>query len=148
MTEVRAIRREDENAWRALWAGYLAFYETDLDPAITDHAWSRLFDPDSPLTALVITQDETVRGFAMLVPHEGTWTRSPICYLEDLYVEDGQRGGGLGRKLLDGCLDLARERGWSRFYWHTNADNHRARRLYDSYLPADDNVRYRITLIE
>lgn len=79
----------------------------------------------------------------MLVPHEGTWTSSPVCYLEDLYVEDGQRGGGLGRKLLDGCLDLARERGWSRFYWHTNADNHRARRLYDSYLPADDNVRYR-----
>ena len=148
MEAVRGIRPGDETAWRALWAGYLAFYETDLDPAITDHTWARLLDPESPLTALVVTQDETVAGFALLVPHEGTWTRSPICYLEDLYVDGGLRESGLGRKLLDGCLTHARGQGWSRFYWHTNADNDRARKLYDSYLPADDHVRYRITLVE
>lgn len=148
MSVVRMIERDDEQDWRALWSAYLRFYETELDPAITDHTWSRLFDPQSPLTALVVEHDGAVRGFALLVPHEGTWTRSPICYLEDLYVAEDQRGTGLGRTLLDGCLALARERGWSRFYWHTDRDNHRARRLYDSYVPADEHVRYRITLVE
>jgi len=143
----RSPRTTDAD-WRRLWAQYLAFYETDLDPAITAHAWARVCDLASAIRALVVTDNGVMAGFAMLVRHEGTWTRSPICYLEDFCVDETVRGNGLGRALLDGCLALARAEGWSRFYWHTNADNHRARALYDSYVAADDNVKYRITLIE
>lgn len=148
MADVRPITPDDEADWRRLWAQYLAFLGSNLDPAITDHTWARACDPASAIRALVVTHNGAMAGFAMLVPHAGTWTRSPICYLEDFCVDETVRGNGLGRTLLDGCLALARAEGWSRFYWHTNAGNSRARALYDSYVAADESVKYSITLIE
>ncbi|MDF1720733.1 MAG: GNAT family N-acetyltransferase [Minwuia sp.] len=148
MADVRPITRDDEADWRRLWAQYLAFYATDLGPAITDHTWARICEPESSIRTLVVIHDGAMAGFATLVLHEGTWTRSPICYLEDLCVDEAVRGTGLGRALLDGCLALARTEGWSRFYWHTDRSNSRARALYDSYVAADDSVKYHITLIE
>ena len=40
-------------------------------------------------------------------------------------------------------MDLAKARGWSRLYWHTQAKNP-ARSLYDKFAVADDFVRYRL----
>jgi len=41
---------------------------------------------------------------------------------------------------------LGRENGWGRVYWHTYADNERARRLYDRFVLADTLVHYAIQL--
>ena len=43
-------------------------------------------------------------------------------------------------------MALARAKGWHRLYWHTDATNTTARKLYDSFIPTDGNVRYRLTL--
>ena len=56
------------------------------------------------------------------------------------------RGAGAGRALIDDLFSLAKAKAWSRLYWHTDTGNTTARRLYDSYIKADDFVRYRITL--
>jgi len=85
-------------------------------------------------------------GFSTAVLHEGTWTTAPTCYLEDLFVDPALRGGGVGRALIQNLIDLGRSRGWSRLYWHTQAGNATARRLYDSFVQADDFVRYRLAL--
>ena len=58
----------------------------------------------------------------------------------------GARGHGLGRALIEDLLILARDRGWSRLYWHTRRSNEAARRLYDKFVEADDFVRYRMIL--
>ena len=39
-------------------------------------------------------------------------------------------------------IERSRELGWSNVYWHTRADNARARALYDSLAQVDDFVRY------
>jgi GNAT superfamily N-acetyltransferase len=80
------------------------------------------------------------------VLHEGSWTVHPICYLEDLFVDEKARGHGIGRALIADLLSLAKERGWGRLYWHTREGNAPARRLYDEFAVADDFVRYRIGL--
>jgi len=51
----------------------------------------------------------------------------------------------VGRALIDDLITLARNKGWSRLYWHTHAGNETARKLYDTYTQADDFVRYRIS---
>ena len=48
--------------------------------------------------------------------------------------------------MIEDLIALARARGWSRLYWHTQAGNVPARRLYDSFVRADDFVRYRLFL--
>jgi ribosomal protein S18 acetylase RimI-like enzyme len=87
-----------------------------------------------------------VAGFTVCVLHPGSWTLTPACYLEDLFVDPEARGQGLGRALIDDLVRLGRDNGWSRIYWHTRQSNEAARRLYDKYAEADDFVRYRLFL--
>ena len=144
MIVVRDPTAADEAAWRRLWNGYLAFYAADVPAAVTARTWQRILDPSSQMFARLAEVDGAVAGFAVCVLHEGTWTTQPICYLEDLFVDADHRGAGIGRRLLDDLLALARGRGWSRLYWHTDAGNAAARRLYDTYAASDDFVRYRL----
>ncbi|CAN5222694.1 GNAT family N-acetyltransferase [soil metagenome] len=143
---VRDATADDEGAWRELWAGYLGFYGERLSDAVTDHTWTRILDPASPLRCRVATHQGRVAGFAVVVLHEGSWTLTPIAYLEDLFVDPELRGTGLGRALIEDLVVLAKASGWSRLYWHTAQGNTRARRLYDAFFPADDHVRYRLFL--
>ena len=69
-----------------------------------------------------------------------------VCCLEDLWVEPSARGAGLGRKVIETLSARGAERGWRRIYWHTEADNRAARRLYDRVARATDYVRYDIAL--
>lgn len=136
----------DEAAWRRLWSGYLTFYKEDVPEAVTAATWARALDPDVPMFGRLAEHDGAVVGFTISTLHPSTWTRSLNCYLEDLFVDPDVRGGGVGRALIDDLLNLARQKGWSRLYWHTAAGNETARRLYDRYTKADDHVRYRIEL--
>lgn len=142
---IRDATPADEGDWRRLWDGYNAFYETQVAPKITDHIWQRILDPSSPLLGRIAEVDQRVSGFSVSVLHEGTWVLSPVCYLEDLYVDPACRGQGLGRMLIKDLVETGRRNGWSRLYWHTRRDNP-ARRLYDEFVEADDFVRYLLAL--
>lgn len=147
MTAVLAIRdavAADEAAWRALWAGYLTFYAADVPEEVTAFTWARILDPSSRVTMRVAEGDGQLVGFAIHHYHDCTWDIAPEGYLEDLYVDETVRGKGIGRALVDDLIVIAKRHGWRGIYWHTNGDNARARRLYDSYAPADGYVRYRL----
>jgi GNAT superfamily N-acetyltransferase len=143
---IRDPAPDDEGAWRHLWAGYCAFYETDVPEAVTAGTWARMLTPGSPLFGRIAEWEGEVAGFMISILHEGSWTLLPICYLEDLFVAPDARGHGIGRALIADLLARAKERGWSRLYWHTRAGNAPARRLYDEFAEADDFLRYRLSL--
>ena len=103
-----------------------------------------MLDENSPVLGRVAVVDDTVVGFAICILHEGTWVTTPICYLEDLFVDPAFRGQGIARTIIKSLQTEGADKGWSR-YWHTRRDNP-ARHLYDEFTPADDYVRYRITL--
>lgn len=146
MTHVREIRAADASAWRRLWDGYNDFYETSVPADVTEYTLRRLLDPTSTLIGRIAEHDARVAGFSVSVLHESSWTSSPVCYLEDLFVDPALRGGGVGRALIQDLIDLGRMRGWSQLYWLTRANNETARRLYDRFVEADSFVRYRLTL--
>ncbi len=143
---VRDLSPGDEVAWRRLWAAYIAFQEGSVSPEVTDHTWARLQSPERTLIGRVAEHDGAVVGFSVSLLHEGTWATQPYCYLEDLFVDPALRGQGTGHALIQDLISMARAHGWSRLYWHTRADNGAARRLYDRFGVADDDVRYRIAL--
>lgn len=143
---IRTAAAADETEWRRLWAGYLDFYETVVPAHVTNATWTRMLDPGSSMLGRVAEGDKGLLGFTISVVHPSTWSDRSIAYLEDLFVDPQDRSRGLGRALIDDLLELARQHGWSRLYWHTNAGNSVARRLYDRYCPADGFVRYRLFL--
>ena len=139
---IRNIEPRDEPRWRVLWDGYNRFYEREPNEAITRHLWQRVFDPAVPVWAVVAERDGNVVGLAHYVIHESTSRLRPVCYLQDLFVDPAERGGGVGRVLIDWLLTEVKAEGWSRLYWITKENNYRARALYDSYTPRSAFVHY------
>lgn len=140
---IRDIAAADREAWFRLWAGYNAFYETSVAPHTTERTWQRMLDANVPFFGRIAEVEGRAAGFSLCVLHEGTWVDAPVCYLEDLFVDPASRGRGVGRRLIEDLVALARSSGWSRLYWHTREDNP-ARKLYDEFTQADDFVRYRL----
>lgn len=145
-TVVREIRPGDEAVWRELWAAYLAFYKTALPSSVTDATWARIVSADDTFQAIVAENDGEVIGFANLVLHDFTWSDRPAGLLHDLFVRPKVRGGGAGRAMIQHVIDQGKREGWNRVYWMTKEDNAVARRLYDTFAPADGFVRYRVGL--
>jgi len=140
---IRPIEARDESRWRELWKGYCAFYETDVPDDVTGHTWARIMDQASPVRSIVAEREhDGVIGMANYLIHENTWTRTPVCYLEDLFVDPDKRAAGVGQQLIDWLVAEMRQRGWARVYWHTRENNYRARGLYDKYSRVDGFVRY------
>jgi GNAT superfamily N-acetyltransferase len=142
--QIRDAAATDEAAWRLLWSDYNQFYEATIPEIITAQTWQRILDPACPVSCRLAVIGDDVAGFAISVLHESTWTATPVCYLEDLFVAPTFRGHGCGRLLIADLVKQARAKGWSRLYWHTRAGNP-ARRLYDEFADADDFVRYRMS---
>ncbi|WP_422023020.1 GNAT family N-acetyltransferase [Roseibium sp.] len=138
---IRPIERADKAAWLQLWQAYLAFYEQSLVDEVTDGLFERLLS-DGFHDGLVAEQDGKLVGFVHFLEHASTWSLAPTCYLEDLYVDSTQRGGGVGRKLIEAVYAAAEQSGCSNVYWHTHDHNTVARQLYDRVGILSNFVRY------
>lgn len=140
---IRKVEVRDEARWRALWDGYIRFYEAEIPESITGHTWKRLMSADVPVYGIVAEDaHDGVIGMANYLIHESTWAATPLCYLEDLFVEPSRRAKGVGAQLIDWLLAETKSRGWSGLYWHTKETNYRARGLYDKYSPHSGFLRY------
>jgi len=140
---IRPIERRDESRWRVLWDAYTRFYEREPSEPLTASTWERVFDPSVPVHAIAAEDaDAGVVGIANYLIHASTSALRPVCYLQDLFVDPAARGSGVGAGLIDFLVAEMTTEGWSRLYWHTKEDNHRARSLYDKYTRQSGFLRY------
>jgi len=144
--KVRPAQQSDYNDWLVLWQAYIDFYEDNVPEHVTKATWSRILDENSSIYSDVVEVEGRIVGLATSVIHAATWSEKPICYLEDLYVDQGVRGKGCGRALIDNLIARAKEKDWYRVYWHTKRDNVTARKLYDRYVLADGHVKYEVII--
>jgi GNAT superfamily N-acetyltransferase len=128
---VRPPAPADEPRWRALWTGYLTFYDATVPEEVYAATWSRLHDPAEPMHALVAERDGRVIGLAHYLFHRHCWHLADACYLQDLYVDSAERGSGAGRALIEGVYRAADAAGSASVYWTTAESNRKARALYD-----------------
>ncbi len=143
--KIRKATAEDYDAWLALWKGYLKFYSSDLEDSVTLSTWRRALSAESALMCRIAETEQKIIGFALCVLHEGTWSTQPLCYLEDLFIEEDMRGLGAGKMLIEAICEEGREKGWSKVYWVTREGN-TARALYDKLALLDDFVRYSVKI--
>lgn len=141
--EIRSLRPDEREAWEPLWAGYLAFYETAVDPEVTDTTWRRLHDPAEPMHVLGAFMDDRLIGIVHFLFHRSTWTVGDYCYLQDLFTFPDARGLGAGRALIEAVYERARAAGASRVYWLTHESNATARALYDKVADMPGFIQYR-----
>ncbi len=136
----------DRDQWLPLWHAYLEFYESELEDGVTDAVFQRLVAGDGVHGALARDDEGRVIGLVHWLFHPSTWSLEPYCYLEDLFVVPGVRGGGTGRALIAHVAEAATAAGASKLYWLTQSTNDTARRLYDKVAADTGFVHYEVTL--
>lgn len=142
---IRPLAPEDRAQWNPLWAGYLEFYQSSLEPEVTDTTFARLIDPNEPMFAFVAADGATgaLIGVVHCVIHRGTWSIGNFCYLEDLFTAPSARKRGVGRALIEAVYKRADELGCGRVYWLTHETNATARKLYDQVAAYRGFIQYR-----
>jgi GNAT superfamily N-acetyltransferase len=141
---IRSVAPADFAQWLPLWQGYNLFYGRPALPEdITQSTWSRFFDRNEPMHAIVAEKDGQLFGLAHYIFHCSTIQIPPTCYLADLFTNESSRGKGIGRALIDAVYQRAKEAGCPRVYWHTHETNLTAMKLYDKVAERSGFVVYR-----
>jgi GNAT superfamily N-acetyltransferase len=143
---IRPVGDDERAAWEPLWQGYLEFYKVSLPAETTEATWRRLHDPAEPMHLIGAYVDGRLSGIVHYILHRSTWSVGDYCYLQDLFVAQSVRGGGLGRALIEAVYERARAAGASRVYWLTHEANATARRLYDAVADNAGFIQYRKSL--
>lgn len=143
MVEIRAVTPDEFSLFEPFFVRYQEFYEVgDIDPERNRHFFSRfVVSPERPAGAdggtsdgwlLGAFEDGTPVGFGCFYRHKSSLTATDLVLMNDLYVNEEVRGQGVGRKLIEAGVELARASGASHLAWSTAPDNHRAQKLYDT----------------
>lgn len=130
---ISPVTRSDEDEWRALWTGYLTFYETAVEEMVYRTTFERLLSGDAHEYAglLARTGSGEAVGLAHFLEHRHCWRVENVIYLQDLFVARTARGTGAGRALIEAVYAEADKRGAGSVYWTTQEFNETARALYD-----------------
>jgi ribosomal protein S18 acetylase RimI-like enzyme len=128
---VRIATREDAGDVARLMSGFRDWQgrRAPGDDTIADTVRRLLDDPNAEF----LIGGEPAAGVCQLRYRLSVWTGSDDCCLEDLFVEAGARGSGLGRELVQAALERARARGCARMELDANEANEPALRLYRSF---------------
>jgi GNAT superfamily N-acetyltransferase len=141
---VRFVTARDDERWRELFQGYIAFYEATVSDAVIALTWRRLLEGKDGMAGLVaVDAGDRPIGLAHLIFHRSTWSETWYCYLEDLFVDPLARGAGVGSALIKASYAEADRRGATRTYWATQDKNKAARQLYDRLGVLTEFVQYR-----
>ena len=141
--QIAPLVEADHADWRRLWGHYQQFYEVALTEAVHASTWARLLDADEPVHG-ALARDATgaAVGLVHYIRQRTCWDTADSCYLQDLYVDEAQRGSGVGRALIAHVVRAAAGFGAAHVHWLTHQTNSRAMRLYDDVAVRTGFVQY------
>ena len=141
--KIRFVTPTVFDQWNPLWEGYNRFYERTLASEITKTTWSRFFDSNEPVHAMVSEREGQLVGLVHYLFHRSTSMIEQNCYLQDLFTAESSRGKGVGRALIEAVHEQAKAAGSSRIYWLTHETNDVAMNLYNQVAEHSGFVVYR-----
>ena len=116
-----------------LMRGYCDFYEVEpSDEDLLALSRTLLAWPECHGVQLIARDgDGRATGFATVYWTWSTLQAAEIGVMNDLFVVEDARGGGVAEALIEACVERCRERGAVHLAWQTALDNHRAQAVYD-----------------
>ena len=141
--ELRKLNKDDFDRWKILWSTYLAFYDSTVNELVYETTFERLVSNDNKAqNAIVACKNAEMIGLVHFIFHPDNWNIEDDCYLQDLFVAETARGGGIGRSLIEAVYAEADKRGSPSVYWLTEEKNKRARALYDKVARTTSFIEY------
>ncbi|WP_256625639.1 GNAT family N-acetyltransferase [Pseudomonas sp. LPB0260] len=109
----------------AAFEDYLTSFAVD-EPALK----RRAFGDEAQCQIFVVEREAALLGYAVALTIPFTHDLRPTVRLKELYVKEGQRAQGLGRKLLGAVANWSLTEGAGRLHWDVLAGNRRAQAFY------------------
>lgn len=111
----------------------LAEYEKMGDVCnITPAALIKLMNEENGLHAVIAEQDGVPVGMMTWYTYKiATFSGRRVFYIEDVFIEDDKRGGGIGTALFAEAKRLAEENGCARLEWKCLDRNTSAQKFYE-----------------
>jgi ribosomal protein S18 acetylase RimI-like enzyme len=106
--------------------GHLQYFVLDAE---TLHRFC--FELPRRMELLVAEREGAIVGYATLLVQFSPWAAGEYLFLDDLYVSEDARGGGIGARLMRQVGAAALERGLE-VRWHVEHENQAAQRFYRS----------------
>lgn len=129
---IRVAGPDDMTALLRLFRGFMDYLG---DPSPPDAELAGAIAPvfADPMAEILIAEDTGGPvGYAHLRYYYSVWMAGPECFLEDLFVFEGRRDAGIGRRMLGAIFERARGRGCRRVRLDTNEGNTRGIHLYEA----------------
>jgi GNAT superfamily N-acetyltransferase len=139
---VRPPEASDEQDWRALWQGFQTHFGGAIPAQASAQTWRLLLDESAPLNGLLAIAGGRACGLAHYSFTPFAWTATPVCFLQDLYVDESARGLGAGRALVQGVYDVAQAAGAANVFWLADAADERLLRFYRAIALETPYVRF------
>jgi GNAT superfamily N-acetyltransferase len=126
-----------------LFDGYRIFYEQPSNPGIAANFLKERLRLRESVILLATAAGEGL-GFVQLYPSFSSVAAQRIWILNDLYVTEKARRGGVARALMEAAKEHARFTGAVRLTLSTALTNQKAQRLYESlgYVRDNDYFNY------
>ena len=141
---IRAPREGDFEAWFALYQPYALAVESPVTPSIAEVMWQWILRNEHRIEAIVAERDGELVGFAHFRPFPRTLDANEACFLDDLFVADGERGKGTAVALIERLKQISSARGWTHVRWVTGEENKRAQRFYNKFAEDMKLLTYRV----
>jgi len=131
MLQIRAIKASDNEELAALLRSILIEMGVPkVGTAYADEALDCMYETYDVDQAeyFVIEEDGKLlggAGIAALANYDG-----PVCELQKMYISASLRGKGIGKQLMDVCLDFAKTSGFEQVYIETMPYMEAAQKLY------------------
>jgi ribosomal protein S18 acetylase RimI-like enzyme len=128
-TQIRPATANDAPAAVGLMAQLAEYGHGQVDSGVEDRFRAML---DLPGHTIFVAEDGGRQVVGLLtVSHRWTlWHTGPCALIEELVVDEGARGQGLGRALIQAALDWAMAQGCSEVEVSTELDNTAAQAFY------------------
>lgn len=106
-TTIRNMIEQDRHEvlamMRTFYASPAVF--TEGSDEIFTHDIDQCLKENPYLEGYVITDGDTVKGYAMIAKSFSTEFGKPCVWIEDLYIKEAYRGQGAGRSFMDFIMD-------------------------------------------
>jgi GNAT superfamily N-acetyltransferase len=129
---IAQVTEADLDELLPLMRGYCDFYEvTPSDEELLALARTLIADPDQGVQLIARDDDGRAVGFATVFWTWSTLSAARLGVMNDLFVSEDARGGGVADALIAACAERCRERGAPELAWQTAYTNLRAQAVYE-----------------
>jgi putative acetyltransferase len=131
---IRLIQPSDNSAMASIIRNSLAEFGANkpgtvfFDPT-TDNLYELFKTPGS--VYMVAEENGILLGGAGIYPSEGL--TAGVCELVKMYLQKNARGKGLGKRMIDQCLEQARQLGYIKVYLETMPELNKAVSVYEKF---------------